>query len=69
MRTVTAQAGNVQAALCAARRLMGVPLKGHREVTRSGGEDGLYRSTLESGDVVEITMVHHASATAEFVSA
>jgi hypothetical protein len=32
-----------------------------REVTRSGGEDGLYRSTLSDGTIVESTIVHRQS--------
>lgn len=50
------RSNNVRNGLAMSRKLLGWPLKGHREVTRSGGEDGLYRCTLECGKVIEVTI-------------
>lgn len=58
MQVASVMAHNVRHALAFARReLFKVPLEGHREVLRSGGEDGLYRVHLEQGHIVEVTLV------------
>lgn len=63
MTTVSAQGHNVRNCLVEARRVLKVPLQGHREKLRSG-EDGLYRVELESGHIVECTLINHAKSEA-----
>lgn len=65
---VTASAHSVRNALAAARRVAGLDRKTSAEVVRSGGEDGLYRSTLADGTVVEVTIIPHGAAAA-FINA
>lgn len=62
MRTIQVLACSVRSALSAARFAAGLKLNDSREVTRSGGEDGLYRVTLANGDVVEATIRQYARA-------
>lgn len=65
-RTVIATGNNIRSAVSAARKLMGVTIKGYREVSRSGSGDGLYRVTLQSGDIVEVTIKLRTPATAVY---
>jgi hypothetical protein len=56
MKTVSVTAVTVRNAVAEARRQLGIDPRSAlgQEKIRSGGEDGLYRVTLHSGDVVEI---------------
>lgn len=51
------RSNNVRNGLSAARKVLGIKLKGSREIIRSGGEDGLYRCTLADGHVIEVTVI------------
>lgn len=63
MRIVSAFGPNVTYALSAARKALGVTFHQAREVLRSGsGDDGLWRSTLSNGDVVETTVIRNHAA-------
>lgn len=59
-RTVSAVGCSVDACVAAARRLLGLTYREAPERLRSGGEDGCYRVTLATGDVVEVTTKQHA---------
>lgn len=61
---VMASGNSVRDCLAAARRKLGIPLEGNRKKIVSGGEDGCYRVTLESGIVVECTMIPRSKAAA-----
>jgi hypothetical protein len=61
MTTVATIAPTVQASLAAARRHLGIKLKDSREIIRSGGEEGLYRSTLADGTIVETTVKRNST--------
>lgn len=63
MTTVSAQGHTVMNCLAVARRVLKVPLQGHREKLRSG-EEGLYRIELESGHIVECTLIKGAKSEA-----
>jgi hypothetical protein len=65
MRTAVAVGSNVRNAVAAARRKLDLSLSESREVCRSGDEDGLYRVTLASGDVVEVSVIQHSPAYVE----
>jgi len=56
---------SVRACLAAARKVLDLKLNDSREVIRSGGEDGLYRVHLSSGDVIECEVVRHGRSAAE----
>jgi len=56
MRLVSVTTNNLRNGLTAARKLLGLHLQDSREKIRSGGEDGLYRCTLASGDVVKVKL-------------
>ena len=64
MRIVSAKANSVRAALACARRVAGLKLADSRELTRSGGEGGLYRCTLAEGTVVEVTIAPRSKSEA-----
>lgn len=61
-----ATGATVRNALAEARRLLGLTPKESREVLRSG-EDGLYRCHLESGHIIEVTIVHRGKTFADFI--
>ena len=63
---ISARGPNVRSCLVEARRLMQVQLSGHREKLRSGGKGGVYRVELESGHIVECTIVEHSVSEAHF---
>jgi hypothetical protein len=67
MRIVSATGATILNALAEARRVLGVPLAGHRAVSHAPTEDGLHRIVLESGDVVEVTVVHGAKSAAHVI--
>lgn len=68
MQVVQASGTTVNSALARARELLGLKLKDSREVVRSGGEDGLYRCHLASGDVVEVTCLGRGSVSIAWVN-
>lgn len=55
-----ATGANIRNILAAVRRANNLSLEDTREVTRSGGEDQLYRVHLANGDIVECTVVRHS---------
>ncbi len=57
---ISAKGNNICNTLAEARRVANLPLEGNREVIRSGGEDGLHRVHLESGVVVECTIIQRS---------
>ena len=61
---INASGSSVKHALSAARKLCGYPFSESREVIRSGGEDGLYRCTLENGAIVQVTIFPRSIAQA-----
>jgi hypothetical protein len=63
---ISTKGPNIRTCLVAARRLMQVQLAGHQEKRRSGGEDRVYRIELESGHIVECTIVEHSRTEACF---
>lgn len=60
---VAGRGPNIRSILAMVRRAKGLKLGDTREVTRSGGEDGLWRVTLEGGLVVECTVIQHSTTT------
>ena len=69
MRTISVSARTVRNAVAEARRHLdlvtkhGVVRHGGREMLRSGGEDGLWRITLVSGDIVEVSICQKGPTT------
>lgn len=64
-RVIGVRSHSVRSALAEARRQWGLKLSESREAVRSGGEDGLYRVTLATGDVVECTIAQRAVTTVQ----
>lgn len=58
---VAGRGPNIRSILTMVRRAKGLKLADTREVGRSGGEDGLWRVTLEGGLVVECTVIQHST--------
>jgi len=57
----SASGPNIRAVLANVRKALGLPLVGSTRVKlTSGGEDSLYRVTLNNGMVVEVTIIQHA---------
>lgn len=59
---IPASGNSISHCLAAVRRHFKIPLKGNRESMRSGGEDNLWRVHLESGIIVECTLIKHSKA-------
>lgn len=63
---VQAEGNNVRNAVAVAKRLIitqnGLDGKAYRQLRTKliSGEDGLYRVTLNSDDIVEVTVIRHA---------
>lgn len=59
---IAVRANSVRDGCSLARSHLGLRLRETRERIRSGGEDGLWRVTLNGGTVVEVSTVSHAHA-------
>lgn len=66
-RTVSATGSTVRNAVAEAKRLLGNSKLYAAIVNPSGDGENLYRVTLNSGDVVEVTTQHHARSSAQFI--
>lgn len=63
--TISAEGSSIRNAVAAAKRLLGNP---KLRAVLCSGEDTLYRVTLDSGDVVEVTVRWHGRAQAQVVA-
>lgn len=68
MKTVSASGNSIKNCLSAARRLLGVTFREAPAIRISDSGDGLYRVALSTGDIVEVTVIHHSRVEAELVS-
>lgn len=65
---ISARGSSIRNALAAARRAANwehEPIT--RELSRSGGEDGLYRIELANGAIIEVSVIQHAKAAADII--
>lgn len=65
---IGATGNNVTNAVAMARRYGNLKFKETREICRSGGEDSLYRVSLEGDHIVEVTVTPRKAATAWLIS-
>jgi len=60
-KIVAVKACSLRNALAPARKALGLPKRpSATNFTLSGGEDGLYRITFNTGDVAEVTIVQYS---------
>lgn len=68
MRTVSAVGNNVRNCVAEARRILGLTFKDAPEVIRANDGDNLYRVTLATGDVVEVTVIRRTPVNAQLIA-